>query len=107
MALVLTDDQAMVRDCADAFFAAEAPVSELRRLRDSDDAIGFDRGLWAKMAEMGFAGVLVPEAHGGAGFGHVAAGLLQEAIGRNLSCSPLLSTAILAATALVRGGTPE
>ncbi len=107
MALVLTDDQAMVRDSADGFFAAEAPVAELRRLRDTGDEAGFDRGLWAKMAEMGFAGVLVPEAHGGAGFGHVAAGLVQEAIGRNLSCSPLLSTAILAATALVRGGSPE
>ena len=111
MALVLTDDQTMVRDSADGFFAAEAPVAELRRLRDANggagDATGFDRGLWAKMAEMGFAGVLVPEAHGGAGFGYVAAGLVQEAIGRNLSLSPLLSTAILAATALVRGGSPE
>jgi len=101
----------MVRDSADGFFAAEAPVAELRRLRDANagagDATGFDRGLWAKMAEMGFAGVLVPEAHGGAGFGYVAAGLVQEAIGRNLSLSPLLSTAILAATALVRGGSPE
>jgi len=107
LALVLTDDQAMVRDSADAFFAGEAPVAGLRALRDSSDATGFGRGLWVKMAEMGFAGVLVPEAHGGAGFGYVAAGLVQEAIGRNLSLSPLLSTAILAATALVRGGTPE
>ncbi len=107
MALVLTDDQTMVRDSADAFFAGEAPVGELRRLRDAGDATGFDRGLWAKMAEMGFAGMLVPEAHGGSGFGYVAAGLVQEAAGRNLSPSPLLSTAILAATALIRGGTPE
>ncbi len=107
MALVLTDDQAMVRDSADGFFAAEAPVAELRRLRDAGDTTGFDPRLWAKMAEMGFAGMLVPEAHGGSGFGHVAAGLVQEAIGRNLSASPLLATAILAATALVRGGSPE
>ncbi len=107
MALVLTDDQTMVRDSADAFFAGEAPVAEQRRLRDADDATGFDRGLWAKMSGMGFAGMLVPEAHGGSGFGYVAAGLVQEAVGRNLSLSPLLSTAILAATALVRGGSPE
>jgi acyl-CoA dehydrogenase len=59
------------------------------------------------MAEMGFAGVLVPEAHGGAGFGHVAAGLIMEAIGRNLSAAPMLSTAVLGATALVAGGTEE
>ena len=107
MALVLTDDQTMVRESAEAFFAGEAPVTQLRRLRDAEDLTGFDRGLWTRMAEMGFAGMLVPEAHGGSGFGYVAAGVVQEAAGRNLSSSPLLSTAILAATALVHGGSPE
>lgn len=107
MALVLTDDQTMIRDSADGFFKTEAPVSQHRRLRDSHDATGFDRGTWGKMAEMGFAGVLVPEAHGGAGFGHVAAGLIMEAIGRNLSASPMLATAILGTTALVAGGSAE
>lgn len=100
MALVLTDEQAMIREAADGFFASEAPVSELRRLRDANDATGFSRDLWKKMAEMGFAGVLVPEAHGGSGLGLVAANLIQEAVGRNLSLSPFLSTAVLGATAL-------
>jgi len=53
---------------------------------------------------MGWAGVLVPEEYGGAGFGYVGAGLIAEEIGRNLSATPLLSTAVLAVTALVRGG---
>jgi alkylation response protein AidB-like acyl-CoA dehydrogenase len=105
MTLVLNDDQKMIRESAEGFFKTEAPVSQHRKLRDSNDATGFDRGTWAKMAEMGFAGVLVPEAHGGAGFGHVAAGLIMEAMGRNLSAAPMLSTAILATTALVAGGT--
>ncbi len=107
MALVLNDDQKMIRDSADGFFKTEAPVSQHRKLRDSHDADGFDRSVWEKMAAMGFAGVLVPEAHGGAGFGHVAAGLIMEAIGRNLSAAPMLSTAILATTGLVAGGTAE
>lgn len=100
MALVLNDEQAMIREAADGFFASEAPVSELRRLRDTGDTAGFSRDLWKKMAEMGFAGVLVPEAHGGSGLGLVAANLIQEAVGRNLSLSPFLSTAVLGATAL-------
>ena len=100
MQLILTDEQAMIRDSADGFFAEHAPVSELRRLRDANDATGFSRELWKAMAEMGFAGILVPEAHGGVGLGHVAAGLVQEAIGRNLSLTPFLSTAVLAVTAL-------
>jgi len=107
LALVLTDDQTMIRESAEGFFRDAAPPAQLRKLRDSRDATGFDRATWAKMAEMGFAGVLVPEAHGGAGFGHVAAGLIMEAAGRNLSLSPLLSTAILAASALVAAGSPE
>ncbi|WP_448586443.1 acyl-CoA dehydrogenase family protein [Thermaurantiacus sp.] len=107
MALVLTDEERMVKDTAQGFFADHAPVSQLRRLRDAKDPVGFDRGLWSKMAELGFAGVAIPEAYGGAGLGMVAAGLIQEAIGRNLSLSPFLSTSILAATILARGGSAE
>jgi len=111
MALVLTDDQKMIRDSADGFFAQVAPVAEHRRLRDTAVPEGFDRATWARIAEMGFAGVLVPEAFGGMGGtdsgGHVAAGLVMEAMGRNLSAAPMLSTAILGATALVTAGSPD
>lgn len=107
MALVLNDEQAMIRDSAEGFFAEKAPVSELRRLRDARDAVGFSRELWKAMADMGFAGVLVPEQHGGVGLGYVSAGLIQEAIGRNLALSPMLSTAILGATAILAGGSDE
>lgn len=103
MALVLTEDQQMIRDSADGFFRDEAPVSQHRALRDSHDPDGFSRGTWAKIAEMGFAGVLVPEAHGGADMGHVAAGIILEAMGKNLSAAPMLSTAVLGATALKHG----
>jgi acyl-CoA dehydrogenase len=106
MALVLTADQQMIRDSADGFFRDEAPVSQHRSLRDSRDPTGFSRDLWGKMAGMGFAGVLVPEAHGGADIGHVAAGIILEAMGKNLSAAPMLSTAVLGATAL-KSGTPE
>jgi len=107
MALVLNDEQRMVKDSADGFFGGEAPVAQLRRLRDEADADGFDRGLWRKMAEMGFAGVAISESYGGAGLGMVAAGLIQEAIGRNLSLSPFLSSSVLAATVIAKGGSEE
>ena len=104
MSLVLTEDQQMFRDAAKRFAAERAPVAQLRKLRDDQDAAGFDREVWREMAHMGWAGVLVPEEHGGAGFGYVGAGLIAEEVGRNLSATPLLSTAVLAVTALVRGG---
>jgi acyl-CoA dehydrogenase len=59
------------------------------------------------MAEMGFAGAAIPEAYGGAGMGMVVAGLIAEAIGRNLSMAPFLSSSVVAATAIARGGTDE
>lgn len=107
MALVLNDDQKMIREAADGFFVATMPVGEHRRLRDTHDPVGFSRSAWKAMAEMGFAGVLVPQEHGGSGLGAVEAGLVMEAMGRNLSAAPMLSTALLGAAALVKGGTSE
>jgi len=104
MSLVLNEDQLMFRDAAKRFAAERAPIAELRRLRDSNDATGFDRAVWKEMAEMGWAGVLVPEEYGGVGFGHVGAGLIAQEIGRNLSASPFVSTAVLGVTALLKGG---
>lgn len=104
MTLVLNDDQLMFRDAVKRFAAERAPVSQLRKLRDDVDPVGIDRNVWKEMAEMGWAGVLVPEEYGGVGFGFVGAGLIAAEIGRNLSATPLLSTAVLAVTALLRGG---
>ena len=73
-------------------------------MRDGKDATGFSRELWKSFAEMGFAGLLVPEEFGGSGLGFVEAGVVMEEIGRTLMPSPFLSTAVLAASALSRGG---
>ncbi len=104
MALVLTEEQSMLRDSARGLISDKAPVSHLRSLRDSKDATGFSRELWKEFAEMGFSGLLVPENFGGSGLGCVEAGVVMEEIGRTLMPSPFLSTAVLAASALTRGG---
>src|SRR3954466_3647701 len=94
----------MLRDTARSLIGDKAPVSHLRHLRDSKDASGFSRELWKTFAEMGFSGLLVPEGFGGSGLGCVEAGVVMEEIGRTLMPSPFLSTAVLAASALSRGG---
>jgi alkylation response protein AidB-like acyl-CoA dehydrogenase len=104
MALVLTEEQSMLRDSARGLISDKAPVSHLRQLRDTKDATGFSRELWKTFAEMGFTGLLVPEDFGGSGLGCVEAGVVMEEIGRTLMPSPFLSTAVLAASALSRGG---
>jgi alkylation response protein AidB-like acyl-CoA dehydrogenase len=104
MALVLTEEQSMLRDSARGLIGDKAPVSHLRQLRDAREAAGFSRDLWRTFAEMGFAGLLIPEEFGGGGLGCVEAGVLMEEIGRTLMPSPFLATAVLAASALSRGG---
>jgi alkylation response protein AidB-like acyl-CoA dehydrogenase len=104
MALVLTEEQSMLRDSARGLISDKAPVAHLRSLRDSKDATGFSRDLWKAFAEMGFSGLLVPENFGGSGLGCVEAGVVMEEIGRTLMPSPFLSTAVLAVSALSRGG---
>jgi alkylation response protein AidB-like acyl-CoA dehydrogenase len=105
MPLYLTDEQAMLRDTAKDFVAEHAPVSHMRGLRDANDATGFSRDLWKQFAELGLTGILIPEADNGLGLGHVEAGVVLEEIGRNLSPSPFLTTAVAAAEALK--GTPH
>ena len=100
MPLFLNDDQTALQDTIRDFVAEHAPVSHLRALRDADDPTGFSRDLWKQFAEMGFTGILVGENHGGLGLGHVEAGVVLEEIGRNLSPSPFLSTAVAAVEAL-------
>ena len=100
MPLFLNDEQTMLRDTAKDFVAEHAPVSHMRALRDADDQTGFSRDLWKQFAEMGFTGILIPEADGGLGLGHVEAGVVLEEIGRNLSPSPFLTTAVAAVEAL-------
>ncbi|MBB3693140.1 acyl-CoA dehydrogenase family protein [Sphingomonas sp. BK580] len=100
MPLYLNDEQTMLRDTAKEFVAENAPVAHLRALRDANDPAGFSRDLWKQFGEMGFTGILIGEDQGGLGLGHVEAGVVLEEIGRNLSPSPFLTTAVAAVEAL-------
>ncbi|MEZ5710966.1 MAG: acyl-CoA dehydrogenase family protein [Blastomonas sp.] len=106
MPLFLNEDQAMLQDSARDFISGEAPVSHMRELRDINCKDGFRHNLWKQFAEMGFTGILVSEDEGGLGLGHVEAGVVMEEIGRNLSPSPFLTTAIAGVAALNAGGKP-
>ena len=103
MAFVLTEEQQMLRDSAVSFASEKLPVSQLRALRTA--GAGFDKGAWKEMVELGFAGVLIPEEFGGSGFGYVGLGQVLEAQGRTIAASPLLSTALIGASALILAGT--
>ncbi len=102
---VLSEEQTILRDSAREWVKDKAPVQALRKLRDSGAAFGYDPALYAEMAAMGWAGIVVPEAYGGSEFGYLSLGLVLEETGRTLVASPLVSSALGAASALMLGGT--
>ena len=104
MPLILTEEQTMLQDAADGFLNEQAPIAHLRKLRDERDADGVSRDLWRAFGEMGFAGVIIPEALGGMGLGAVEAGVIAESLGRTLTPSPYLGSSILSAKVLIDGG---
>ena len=101
---VLTEEQSMLRDAARSWVQDNSPVSALRRMREAGAELGYDPAAWAEMAAMGWAGVIVPEEHGGSAFGCLAMGLILEEMGRTLTASPLLASAMGGASALLLGG---
>ncbi len=104
MALILTEEQTMLRDSALAYFAEQAPLSQLRQLRDTADPTGYSRALWQRCAKMGYTGILVSEAHGGLGLGHVESGVVMEAMGHQLVASPFFASSVVAVTAIRQSG---
>lgn len=100
---VLNEEQTMLRDMAREWADNEAPVSAFRKVRDAAPAAGYDAAAWNEMGQMGWAGIVVPEEFGGSAFGYLSLGLVLEQLGRNLTASPLASTAA-AAAAIALGG---
>ena len=101
MALVLTEDQQMLKESAKAFITDTAPVDEFRRLRDAGETHSSE--LWQQMAELGWPAMAVPEAYDGLEFGLTGLGLVAVEAGRKLVASPLTATAAVGVTALVHG----
>ncbi|MBY0305333.1 MAG: acyl-CoA/acyl-ACP dehydrogenase [Sphingomonas sp.] len=102
----LNDEQTMIRDMVREWADNESPVAAFRKMRNAAPAAGYDVDAWRQMAEMGLAGIVIPEEFGGTAFGYLSLGLVLEQLGRNLAASPLASTAA-AATAVVLGGSPS
>ena len=104
MALVWNEEQLMLQEAAAGFLAEKASVAALRSLRDERSETGYDRDVWREMAEMGWAGIAIPEEFGGLDYGYEGLGIVLEQMGRKLSVSPLQATVLVGATAIVLGG---
>ena len=97
----LSETQQLLKTSAREFFPAECPISEVRRLMETDTA--YDPALWRKMAEQGWTGMIFPERFGGLGLGLVEMAVAFEEMGKALVPGPYLAT-LLAGAAIDAAG---
>ena len=97
-----SDDQKQLRDQARRYLAEHSPPKAVRAVLEGEAA--YDKALWKGLAEMGFLGVAIPEAFGGAGAGHLELCVIAEEIGRVLAPVPFASSIYLAAEAIMLAG---
>jgi alkylation response protein AidB-like acyl-CoA dehydrogenase len=103
MSFTVTPEHEELRQTVRRFLTERSPIAAVRKTMTTD--AGFDDAVWSQMAEqIGLQGLVVPEAHGGAGMGAAELAIVMEEMGRVLFCAPFLST-VLATQALLLAGT--
>ncbi|HTO51863.1 MAG TPA: acyl-CoA dehydrogenase family protein [Myxococcota bacterium] len=96
-----SEEQDLLRAEVRKFLDARCPLERVRKL--SETGPGYDAELWRELAELGWLGLTIPEAYGGAGLGWVDLVVLLQETGRSLFPSPLVSTTLAAAAVLENG----
>lgn len=92
----------MVRD----FLVAECPKAKVREWEE-DLKKGYSPEVWAKMADLGWQGLVIPEALGGQGMGFLELAIVLEEMGRNILPAPYISTVIGGCVPVLEAGTEE
>ncbi len=104
MPMILNEEQNMLKDSAKDFCSTNAPIGQLRALRDDDNPQGFDQSTWNSMVELGWAAIPWAEEHGGLAFGYKGLGVVTEETGRTLTASPLYASVWVGGTVINIGG---
>jgi alkylation response protein AidB-like acyl-CoA dehydrogenase len=95
-----SEEQEELRRTIRRFFSEHSPISEVRRLMETED--GYNPEQWAQLADpLGLQALTVPEEYGGQGFGSLELTVVLEEMGRSLVCAPYFATVVLAANALL------
>jgi alkylation response protein AidB-like acyl-CoA dehydrogenase len=102
MEFALSEEQRMLQDTVGRFLAEAAELDVVRKSAEAHEA--FAKTIWTGFAELGVAGILVPEEHGGLGLGILEAALMSEMTGRHVAPIPFIGTAVMAPLALAKAG---
>ncbi|MDC0014801.1 acyl-CoA dehydrogenase family protein [Gammaproteobacteria bacterium] len=107
MKLILSEEQQFLKDTALSFARDRTPVTHFRSLRDSNNVNCWDGGIWQEMVELGWSGILVPEEFGGSDFGIGGISVIMQELGKTLTPSPLLATAVLGVSVIKMLGSED
>src|SRR5690348_3473244 len=101
----LNDDQRMLVDTVKNFTKKDSHVERVRQIRDNP--IGWDKGVWQKMGELGWLGVPFSEDVGGIGGSFIDVGIIVEQLGTTLVPEPYVPSVVVAGLTVSNHGTEE
>ncbi|QHG80975.1 acyl-CoA dehydrogenase family protein [Rhodococcus rhodochrous] len=98
-----TEERAALRDSVRTLLAKHSDSAAVRRAITTDS--GYDDELWTMLVEqVGVAALAVPEEYDGVGASWVETHVVLEELGRTLTPSPFLGSAVLAAQTVLLSG---
>jgi alkylation response protein AidB-like acyl-CoA dehydrogenase len=100
-----TKDQELIRKSAREFFVKACPKDRVRELKE--DPRGYDPKMWKEMTELGFQGLMIPEAYGGMQGDFMELTLFMEEMGHNIVPCPYFTTVGECALPLIQFGTDQ
>ena len=100
----LSQDQLLLDDSVRKYLSSEVSIDAVRKIASGEQS---DSDIWRGLADMGLAGIIIPEAHGGAELGMLDAVAIAEAMGYAACPGPFLSTAVMSAHLLNHSGATD
>src|ERR1051326_1079339 len=104
MEFALSSDQKMLQESLERTLARVCPLERVRKSAEANEPA---REVRDALVELGVAGILIPEAFGGAGLSLLDAALVSEMLGRHVAPVPFIATSVLAPLALLGAGSEE
>jgi alkylation response protein AidB-like acyl-CoA dehydrogenase len=100
----LSEEQQLLRDNLRRYLQDQAPLDRVRKVAEGDAEAGTE--ILSGLLELGLAGLMVPQAHGGLGLGAFEAAVVAEALGAAVAPVPFVASYAMAPLALARAGSP-
>ncbi len=85
----LSEEEQVVAELAQQLFS---DLAQTERVKEVEEADGFDRDLWQALADVGLLGLCLPQSAGGSGMQMVALAQLAQAQGRHVAPVPLVAS---------------